>query len=96
MIHWISKPTGNCPIQAEGYFLKNYFYFRARYNRVTIEFSKTEIYTYMDVIEKSYTLLKTPLPYDAGWLPKWKCRLLIYRGCFKFLIYKIQGYYGRA
>ena len=87
MIKWINKPSGNCPVQADGYFMNHYFYFRARYEEVTIEFAKTEAdwHQYKDV--KYYLLLKTTT-FIAGWLPKWKCRLLIYKGCFKFFIWK--------
>ena len=35
---WIYKPNGNCPVQAEGYFLGYFFYFRARHEFATIEF----------------------------------------------------------
>lgn len=33
---WEYKPSGNCPVQAEGWFLNYYFYFRARWSSVTI------------------------------------------------------------
>ena len=39
MIKWKHKPSGNCPVQAEGWFLGYYFYFRARGNEAIIEFS---------------------------------------------------------
>ena len=74
MIKWKYKPAGNCPVQAEGWFLKHYFYFRARGEYATIEFEN-----------HFYVLTKTE-PYMAGWLPKWKCKLLIYKGCIKFIL----------
>jgi len=83
MIKWKYKPNGNCPVQADGWFLGYYFYFRARWNTATIEFSKTEAGWDNDLIHARYTLLHT-LPLAAGWLPKWKCRLLINLGCLLF------------
>jgi len=74
MIKWKYKPAGNCPVQAAGWFLKHYFYFRARGEYATIEFEN-----------HFYVLTKTE-PYMAGWLPKWKCKLLIYKGCIKFIL----------
>ena len=38
IFRWIYKPSGNCPVQAEGYFLGYFFYFRARHEFATIEF----------------------------------------------------------
>ena len=88
MIKWKSKPSGNYPVQAEGYFMNHFFYFRARWDEVTIEFAKTygDWLTFKEI--KHYTLYKTP-PYKAGWLTKRKCLLLIYKVCFKFFIWKI-------
>jgi hypothetical protein len=87
MIKWKYKPAGNCPVQSEGWFLGYYFYFRARWERATIEFSKTEAGWENDLIHARYTLTKTE-EYAAGWLPKWKCKLLIYKGCLKFIFKK--------
>jgi hypothetical protein len=42
MIKWKYKPAGNCPVQAEGWFLGHYFYFRARGEWAIIEFAKTQ------------------------------------------------------
>jgi len=84
MIKWKYKPSGNCPVQSEGWFLGYYFYFRARWERATIEFSKTEAGWENDLIHARYVLTKTE-EYAAGWLPKWKCKLLIYKGCLRFL-----------
>ena len=83
MIKWIYKPSGNCPVQAEGYFSGHYFYFRARGEQATIEFSEVE-----GGPEVAYYILTETDEYMAGWLPKWKCRLLIWKGCFKFLFKK--------
>jgi hypothetical protein len=84
MIKWKYKPAGNCPVQAEGWFLGYYFYFRARGEYATIEFAKTEEDQGADVLSAFYVLTKTE-EHMAGWLPKWICRLLIYKGCIKFL-----------
>jgi len=84
MIKWKYKPVGNCPVQAEGWFLGHYFYFRARGEHATIEFSKSEE---ANVLSAFYVLIKTE-EYMAGWLPKWRCKLLIYKGCLKFLFKK--------
>jgi hypothetical protein len=87
MIKWKYKPAGNCPVQAEGWFLGYYFYFRARGEYATIEFSESEDHHDIDEVYKVYILTKTK-EYMAGWLPKWKCSLLIYKGCLKFIIRK--------
>ena len=84
MIKWKYKPSGNCPVQAEGWFIGYYFYFRARHNKASIEFSKTEAGWENDLIHARYVLTTTE-EYKAGWLPKWKCRLLIWKGCVMFL-----------
>ena len=81
MIKWKYKPAGNCPVQAEGWFLGHYFYFRARGEHATIEFSKEEY-----GLEVVYYILTETDEYMAGWLPKWKCKLLIYKGCLKFIL----------
>lgn len=83
MIKWIYRPSGNCPVQAEGYFLGYYFYFRARGEYATIEFNTVE-----GGPEVAYYILTQTDEYMAGWLPKWICRLLIWKGCFKFMIRK--------
>lgn len=87
MIQWKSKPHGICPVQAEGYFQGHYFYFRARWDRAVIEFSKTEEAWEKDIVNARYVLARVDSP-DAGWLPKWICRVLIWVGCFRFLLKK--------
>ena len=84
MIKWKYKPSGNCPVQAEGWFLGYYFYFRARYSQATMEFSKTEAGWDNDLIHARYVLATVDNP-EAGWLPKWICRVLIWIGCLMFL-----------
>lgn len=85
LIKWKCKPSGNCPVQAEGYFINYYFYFRARHEQAIIQFSKTEAGWENDLIHAQYHLLQTEGLYAAGYLPKWKCRLLIWVGCFRFM-----------
>ena len=84
MIKWKHKPTGNCPIQAEGWFNGHYFYFRSRHSQSTIEFFKSEEDRVKYDNVTKYVLLTIDSP-EAGWLPKWICKLLIWRGCIKFL-----------
>jgi hypothetical protein len=79
-------PSGNCPIQSECYFLGDYFYFRARWTRVTIEFAQSEEYWNKNIILKRYILFRTGAP-AAGWLPKWLCYLLIFKGFLYYLLY---------
>jgi hypothetical protein len=87
MIKWKNKPSGECPVQAEGWFLGYYFYFRARYEEATIEFSLNEDCWENDLINARYILLKTD-EYAAGYLDPRLCRLLIWKGCIKFLFKK--------
>jgi len=84
MIKWICKPTGNCPVQADGYFLGYYFYFRARHQFATIDFCVSEERWDEDVIIASYTL-KELKDSSAGWLSHKHCKWLIYKGCLRFL-----------
>ncbi len=88
MIKWKRKPSGNCPVQVEGWFLGYYFYFRARYDQATIEFSETETDWEYQRYVAVYTLYTTRNPYMAGYLPKWFCKVLIWKGCIKFLFKK--------
>lgn len=77
LFKWIYEPIGNCPVQAEGYFLGYYFYFRSRHTQATIKFYKDDNY-------KSFILKTTP-SHRAGWLSKRYCKWLIFKGCFLFL-----------
>ena len=86
MIKWKYKPSGWCPVQSEGHFLGYYFYFRARGKQATIDFSKTEADWKDWKYIKEYVLYTTTYP-KAGYLNKYFCRLLIYWGCLKFLLY---------
>jgi hypothetical protein len=86
MIKWKHKPSGNCPVQAEGWFLGYYFYFRARGNEAIIEFSLTEAGWENDLIHGRYMLHRTTIDHYAGWLPNWYCKLLFWMGCIRFLL----------
>lgn len=94
MIKWYYKPSGNCPVQAEGWFMGKYFYFRARWERAYIEFhhSKQSFDSYGT--EYDSFILHTTEMYEAGWLSHRFCTFLVYKGCFKFLVYKFKKWLG--
>ena len=83
MIKWKYKPSGYCPVQAEGWFMGWYFYFRSRHSQATIEFSKSEAGWENDLIHGRYVLYRTIDPM-AGWLSHTKARVLIWLGCLRF------------
>jgi hypothetical protein len=87
LFKWINKPGGNCPVQAEGYFLGYFFYFRARHQSATIEFYNNREDFEGDIWVESiaHITLKTTEPYEAGWLSKRECTFLVFKGCFLFL-----------
>jgi len=94
LFKWIYKPSGQCPVQADGAFLNHKFYFRARWDEVNIEFYRTEY-------DGVSFLLKKTVMYEAGWLPHSQCKLLIYKGCIKFAFWllrkKIKNlFYGKT
>jgi hypothetical protein len=60
--------------------------FRARGKQATIDFSETEADWKDWKYIKEYVLYTTTYP-KAGYLNKHFCLLLIYWGCFKFLLY---------
>jgi hypothetical protein len=88
MIKWIYKPSGNCPVQAEGQFMSHYFYFRARGETASIEFSKSFIDWENNDLVRRYVLHKTEM-FKAGWLSKSFCTFLVWKGCFLFAIDKL-------
>ena len=68
MIKWIYKPSGLCPVQSEGYFWDRYFYFRARYSTITIEFAGSLFVSSVGKVE-TVTLLQSTtyyLTFDTG------------------------------
>jgi hypothetical protein len=90
---WKYSPEGNCPVQAEGYFLGTYFYFRSRWDYAQIDFAKSEDDWQNYKNRASYVLYKT-YGYEAGHFEKWFCKLLIYKGCllYFFKINIIKNY----
>lgn len=94
VIKWKNEPNGYCPVQAEGWFIGYYFYFRSRYETAKIEFSKSPYdldtkYWDVNYITKEYVLYKSKDLFEAGYIKHSKARRLIYWGCFKFLINRI-------
>lgn len=85
-IKWIYPPTGNCPVQAEGWFMGYYFYFRSRGTTARIDFSPTEADWDKDIILARYELWHTKVEGYAGWLSHWFCRVLIWWGCLRWMI----------
>jgi hypothetical protein len=79
MIKWLYKPSGACPVQAEGYFLGYWFYFRSRGTQATILFSKIKEDYLGKNHYKYYVLWEGSWP-DAGWLNHNKCKQLICKG----------------
>ena len=87
MIKWIYKPSGLCPVQAEGYFLGYYFYFRSRWSTATIEFAKSGKEWAKGNSIVRYELYETA-SFEAGYISPLLSRLLIWKGCLKFLFRK--------
>lgn len=69
---WVHKPSGNFPVQAEGYFLNYFFYFRARNQLATIEFyNKKEDFDSDDWTNPIVDIiLKSTSKHKAGWTSK--------------------------
>ena len=84
MFKWKYKPCGIFQVQAEGWFLGSYFYFRAKRSSVKIDFSKSEELWIEGNYIKSFNLLNFRNQ-RAGDLSFWKSELLIYWGCLLFL-----------
>lgn len=91
-LKWKYKPSGLCPVQAEGWFFDWYFYFRSRNSTATIEFSKTEEDWLIDNCIK-YELYKTKNKYKAGHISEKFALFLIYIGFVKFLFYLLKKKY---
>lgn len=85
-IVWKTKPSGNCPVQAEGWFLGKYFYFRSRWDEAKIEFANSPHDWDEDRLLKRYSLYTSKDEYSAGWISKRFAYILIYKGCIKFLL----------
>ena len=88
LFKWNYKPTGNCPVQSEGWVLNKYFYFRPRNKFATIEFynSKEDFDSDNWIDPIASIKLKETDTYKAGWLSKRLCTFLIFKGCLKFAL----------
>jgi hypothetical protein len=86
VIKWKEEPHGIAPVQAEGYFMGKYFYFRSRYERAVIQFADSEEDWKGVNILKKYVVYKTYNLYKASSIPYWKAKLLIYKGCLMYLL----------
>ena len=85
VIKWKEEPHGIAPVQAEGYFMGKYFYFRSRYERAVIQFADSEEDWKGVNILKKYVVYKTYNLYKASSIPYWKAKLFIYKGCLMYL-----------
>jgi len=88
---WIYRPSGKSPVQADGYFLGYYFYFRSKWDFSEIEFAKTEEEwkdTTSDCVIHFY-VKKYKSEYEGGWISNKKAKRLIYKGCLLFILYKL-------
>ena len=84
-LKWIYKPSGLCPVQAEGYFLGHYFYFRSRWESAWIEFAKTQEDWEADNCTRRYKLKSYPAPH-AGYISEKEATWLIYKGLAKYAV----------
>ena len=91
IIKWDYKPSGMCPVQAEGYFLGYYFYFRARWSTATIEFARSREDWDSNNIFKDYRL-KTYKGWEAGYISRKEALLLIYKGLLMFTFHWPSSY----
>ena len=83
MIRWLYKPSGFAPVQAEGYFLGYFFYFRSQWETATIDFALSP-----SKWAKRKTIrieLKKTQPFEASWISKRQAIFLIYYGCLQFI-----------
>lgn len=97
MIKWYYKPSGNCPVQAEGWFMGKYFYFRSRGERAYIEFYNSKVvfdavFDGLFIEPITRIVVHTTEEHMAGWLSHRFCTFLVYKGCFKFLLNRWFGY----
>lgn len=88
LFSWIYPPSGNCPVQAEGHFLGHYFYFRARWDTASIEFTRTEADWENSSFIRRFVLKYYPAP-TAGWISKREALRLIVVGCAAYTIPRI-------
>lgn len=91
IIEWFYKPRGFCPIQSEGKFMGNYFFFESRGDIAKISFSPD--YYGKDLENSIDIVLKKFKNGEASWIPHEYSELLIRLG---FLIFYKQKYSGYA
>jgi hypothetical protein len=91
IIKWDYEPSGMCPVQAEGYFLGYYFYFRARWSTASIEFARSREDWEINNIIKGYRLKKYHGP-EAGYISNKEATRLIYKGLLMFSIFWPSSY----
>ncbi len=79
---YIENIGGNCPVQIEGYFGKEYFYFRARGNAWSLEVSENAIvdshFTYVEPYKEDQS-------YAAGWMPLYEAIQFLGKGLQKYV-----------
>jgi hypothetical protein len=93
-IVWIYRPSGICPVQAEGYFMGKYFYFRSRWGMASIEFADSLLDWKNCRITKRYVLFEDR-KMGAGWMPKWMAHICIYKGVLMYLLNFKSSYENR-
>lgn len=86
MIKWKNKPHGIAPVQAEGWFMGKYFYFRSRYRYAVIQFADSEHDWDIVNISKKYVLYTSKDEYGASGITYWFAKLLIYKACLMYLL----------
>ena len=85
------KPFGNCPVQAEGILpAGEYYYFRARYNTVSLDIAKTSSLWAKGKLLWTISGDYGKTPYAAGWMPEEKAIKLANRMIGKYLRIKID------
>ena len=85
ILKWDYEPGGMCPVQAEGTFLGYYFYFRSRWDKASIEFSKSITDWEENRLVRRYVLKTFPM-FEAGYVDPKIAKRLIYKGLFLFAI----------
>ncbi len=87
---WIYKPSGQCPVQADGVFLGYYFYFRSRGELSTIDFYKTkEDWENLHPSTLYVEVKKDYYQYMAGYISTRLAKWLIFKGFLMFLVWRI-------
>lgn len=87
IIEWFYKPRGFCPIQSEGKFMGNYFFFESRGDVAKISFSPN--YYGKDLENSIDIVLKKFKNGEASWISHEYSELLIRLG---FLLFNKEKY----